>query len=57
MTYYCILCDKSITNKSKYNQLKSIGHKLFDESDIRKNILQKPKITDIEEIMRKNIKI
>ena len=55
MTYYCKLCDKSIMNKSKYDHLKSIGHKILDESIIPRYIIQDPNIKNIDEIMRKYI--
>ena len=57
MTYYCILFDESITDKSKYNNLKSIGHKVLDESNIRRYIFQNPNINDFQELMRKYNKI
>ena len=57
MTYYCKLCDQSKKDKSKYNHLKSITHKILDESIIKRNIIRNPDIRDIDEIMRNYIEI
>ena len=57
MSYYWNLCDKSIMDKSKYNHLKSISHKMLSEYNLRRYIIQNPKIIDIDEIMRKQIVI
>ena len=43
--------------KSKYNQLKSIGHKILDESLITRYFFQDLNVNDIEEIMRKDVSI
>ena len=53
MTYYCILCDKSLLNKSKYNHLKSIDHKILDESIIRRYIIPNPICDQIDEIKKR----
>ena len=55
MNYSCKLCDKSMTNKSKYSQLKSIGHKILDESIIRRYSVLNPNNNQIDAIMKKHI--
>ena len=55
MTYFCELCDISIMDKSKYNHLKSTGHKILDEPIVTRYFIKDRNINDIDEIMRKNI--
>ena len=47
------MCDQSIMNKSKYNHLKSLTHKMLNESIMRRYFIQDPNINDIDEILRK----
>ena len=53
MTLYCNLCDKSKTNKSKYNHLKSVSHNVLDEPFIRKYIFVNHIFDQIDEIMKR----
>ena len=53
MIYHCKQFDISIQDKSKYNRLKSKGHKKLDESNITRYIIQDSYIKIIDEIMRK----
>ena len=55
MSDYCKLCDKSIKDKSKCNLLKSITHKLLDESIIRRCIIRNPNLNQVDEIMKNYI--
>ena len=57
MTYYCNLFKISITNKSKYNHLKSINHKTLDNSIMRRFIIANPIFDQVDEIMKRNISI
>ena len=40
-------------NKSNYNHIKSVPHKIFDKSIITRYIIQDPHIKKIHEIMKK----
>ena len=42
-------------DKSIYNHLKSITHKILDESNLKGYINLNPNMTEIDEIMRKDI--
>ena len=53
MTYYCKLCVKSKMNKSEINHLKSTGHKILDDSIIRRYIFLNPIFHQIDEIMKR----
>ena len=44
-------------DKSKYYLLKSLGHKILDESNKTTITIQFPIINDNDEILRKNINI
>ena len=57
MTYFCKLFDLSIMEKSKHKHLKSIGHKILDDSIITRYNIQDPNIDDTDEIMRKFVNI
>ena len=57
MNYYCKLCDKSIMNKSKDNHLKSIIHKLLEESTIGRYIVLNPIFEQIDEVLKRYNKI
>ena len=53
MIYYCILCGKPKMNKSKYKHLKSVTHKILDESIISRHIILNPIINETDEIMKR----
>ena len=57
MTYFCKLCDKSRKSKSKYNHFKSITQKTLDKSIIKKYIILISNFDQVDELMRKFIKI
>ena len=57
MTYNFVFCDKSIMNKSKYNHLKATTHNTLDEPIIRRFIIPYPIFEQIDEIMKRYIKI
>ena len=44
-------------NKSKYNHLKSLGHKILDDTLIRRYIIPNPIFDRIDEIMKRYITI
>ena len=53
MTYYCKLCDKTISIKSKYKHFKSKRHNILDYFIIMRVIVENPDITQLIEIMQK----
>ena len=57
MTYYCKLCDNSMINKSKYNHLKSVTHKILDESIKGRYLFFTTFFNESDEIMKRYINI
>ena len=44
-------------DKSKFNHLKSVGHKILDKSFIKRCNIENPNTHDIDEIMKRYINI
>ena len=55
LTYCRKLCDKSICAKSRYKHFKSLKHKAFDESILRRYIVLNPNFDENDTIMRRYI--
>ena len=57
MTYFCKLSDKSLMKKSKDKHSKSLTHHKLDMPIIRRYIILKPIISEVDEIMKRYINI
>ena len=57
MTYYRKLCDETIILKSKHKHLKSRKHKYLEGFLLMRHIVENPDMTQLNQIMRKYIRI